>query len=150
MSHGACKEQELTFTLGIMEPVSIPAYGMLMQVSKSINAVVSRWETSLFGNCHVAQVLSMACTTKKRKGRNTPTKTYYVCTRTWWENYMTFCFKFYIPIRDCGKQKRKRSFKDILGDYKVHMRSIPGYNKGGIIRVELRGSYKNRNIETIL
>jgi hypothetical protein len=145
-----CKEQQLAFTLEIMGPQSIRAYGMLMQVSKSVNGTVRQWEASLFGGHRVAKLLSMACTTKKRKGREIPTKTYYVCTRTWWQNYMTFCCKFFIPIRDCGKQKRKRSLKDILGDYNVYMRSIPSYNKGGIIRVELRGSYKNRNIETIL
>ena len=146
MPNRKCKEQQLTFTLEIMRPLSTPVYGMLMQVSKSVNEAVRQWETPLFENHRVAKLLSMACTTKKGKGR----ESYYVCNRTWRELRITLCFRFYIPIRDCGKQKTKRSFKDILGDYITHMQSIDNTQKNGVIRVELRGSYKDRNIENIL
>ena len=141
-------EQQLAFTLGIMNPLSIPVYGMLMQVSKSVNQAARQWEPSLFENHRIAKLLSMARTTARKHG--SVTRSSYVCIRTWREWHMTFCFKFYIPIRDCGKRKKKRSFKDILGDYAVHMQSIDNTQKNGVIRVELRGSYKNRNIENIL
>lgn len=143
MPNGQCKERQLAFTLGIMGPLSIPAYGMLMQVSKSVNTTVSEWEAQLFGNHPVAKLLSMACTTKKGEVRDTLAKAYYVCTRTWKEWPHTFCCKFYIPIRECGKRKRKRSLKDILGDYTEYMQTIHSTDKNGIISVELRGSCKH-------
>jgi hypothetical protein len=143
------REQQLAFVLGIMRPMAISQYGMLMQVSKSVNKAASQWEQSLFERHHVAKLLSMACTTQKCKGRDTQATSYYVCTRTWTEILVTFCFKFYIPMRDCGNQnQKKRSHKDMLGDYFVYMRSLDNIRKQGIIRVELQGSYKtNGNID---
>ena len=151
MAKNESTEQQLVFTLGILSPLSIPVYGMLMQVSKSVNKTVTRyWESTLFENHRVAKLLSMARTTKKSKGHDTFAKSYYVCTRTWREWYVAYCFKFYIPMRNCGEHNKKRKFKDILGDYVVYMQSTDGINKRGIIHVELRNSYKNQNIENVL
>ena len=147
MANNESTEQQLVFTLGILSPLSIPVYGMLMQVSKSVNEAVRQWEAPLFENHRVPRLLSMACTTKR--GKSGPlAKSHYVCTRTWSGWLIFYCSKFYIPMRDCGK--KKRSSKDILGDYVVHMRSIDKTKKKGTIRVEFRNSFKSRNLENIL
>ena len=149
MANHASAERQLTFTLSISSPLSIPVYGMLMQVSKSVNEAVRYWEETLFEKNHVAKILSMARTTKR--GQHNPlAKSYYVCTRTWNEHIMFFCHEFYIPVRNCGKHKRKRSFKDILGDYIVYTQSIDENQKKGFIRVMLRNSFKNSKLENKL
>ena len=151
MANSICLEQQLTFTLGIISPLSIRIFGMLMQVSKSVNDAASQWEVELFENNHIARLLSMACTTKIGGRHNPLSKTYYVCTRTWDQWPLFFCADFYIPMGDRGKvNKRKRSFKTILEDYVVHMSSINYVDKKGVIRVKFRGSYKNSNIKNIL
>lgn len=151
MANKVCREEQLTFTLGIISPLSIPVYGMLMQVSKSVKEAVKHWEAPLFDNHRVSKLLSMACTTKRGKGRRDPSaKIHYICTRAWREHLVSFCFRFYIPMRDCGIRKRKRSFKDILGDYVVYMQSIDNTQKKGIICVKFRDSFQGRDLENRL
>jgi hypothetical protein len=132
-------EQQLIFTIGIMSPQSIQTYGVLMQVSKSINEAASQWDTSLFENNRVAKLLSMARTTK-RNGMS-----YYICTRTWKYWHVKFGAKFYIPM---SENKRKRKPKNILRDYVMHMRSAE--NNKGIIHAELRKSFKNQLLDDVL
>ena len=132
-------EQQLIFTIGIMSPLSIQTYGVLMQVSKSINEAASQWDTSLFENNRVAKLLSMARTTK-RNGMS-----YYICTRTWKYWHVKFGAKFYIPM---SENKRKRKPKNILRDYVMHMRSAE--NNKGIIHAELRKSFKNQLLDDVL
>jgi hypothetical protein len=119
---------QLALALGIMSPLSIRTYGMLMQTSKSINKAASEWETALFEKHRVVQLLGMARTTKKRD------KSYYVCNSTWQEWPLMLCCKFYIPIRS-----KKRRAKDILWDYVTCMQQNAVH---GIIRVEFKRSVK--------
>jgi len=130
-------EQQLIFTIGIMSPLSIQTYGVLMQVSKSINEAASQWD--IFENNRVAKLLSMARTTK-RNGQS-----YYICTRTWKFWHMIFGAKFYIPM---SENKKKRKPKDILRDYVMHMRLAE--NNKGIIRVEFRKSFQNQLLDAYL
>ena len=123
-------ELQLAFALGIMSPLSIRTYGVLMQTSKSINKAASEWEAALFGKHRVVQLLSMARTTKKRD------KSFYVCNSTWQEWPTMLCCKFYIPIHS-----KKRRAKDILRDYLTRMRQT---DVRGVIRVEFKRSVKTR------
>ena len=142
------KEQQLAFALGIMSPLSIKIYGMLMQTSKSINQATSEWDASLFGNHRAVKLLSMARTTKKGKEQNTLAQSYYVCNSTWQEWPIMLCCKFYIPIHN-HSFKRKRNAKDILRDFVMCMQQSIGYNTG-IIRVEFKRSVKPQNLSNLL
>ena len=138
-------EQQLVFALGIFDPISIQAYGRLMQVSKSVKDAVTQWEAPLFESQRVVNLLRMARTTKKSKGRDTLAKSYYVCQRTWLEWPLSRVAKFYIPIRNYGCCNKKKSAKEILRDYVIYMQWWANNNNNnnrnlGVVSVELRRS----------
>jgi len=148
-------EQQFVFALGILDPISIQAYGRLMQVSKSVQDAVTQWEAPLFESHRVVFLLSVAATTKKSKGRDALAKSYYVCQRTWLEWPVSRVAKFYIPVRNYGCCKKKKSAKEILGDFVIYMQWWTNNNNNnnrnlGVVSVELRRSIQTCTIENAL
>jgi hypothetical protein len=123
-------------------------HGLLMQVSKTVNAALRPYEEVLFGDHCVVKTLRLACTTKKcksNKGVPRPLQSiYYACTHTYRDLLWccTMILNVLIPMGNYtrggyyGFKMNKRRSKDIMRDYVSFAKS--NQNPRGVIKIKFK------------